>query len=250
MQITWRSFVALVLAVVSTYLCIKFQIVADMPTGLFGMAVVFPIVFMINSAYTRREEAFQYYGGLKAGLASIYFAHHNYRITGPGGKTKKQLSKKHLDEMKELKEQLEQFLELIKEDLSNPSSAHDWRQNIYSLHGQITAKNDQVPMSAIDFWSNDILSAYHKLSFISNYRTPRAMKGYSKVFINIFPLCFGPYFAFVDSQVPTLGYAVASLYAIILFMLSAIQDQLENPFDGVGLDDIDLDEENKFTEAL
>ena len=152
--------------------------------------------------------------------------------------------------MKELKEQLEQFLELIKEDLSNPSSAHERRQDIYSLHMQIAAKNEQVQMPALDFWSNDILSAYHKLSFISNYRTPRAMKGYSKVFINIFPLCFGPYFAFVDSQVPTLGYAVASLYAIILFMLSAIQDQLENPFDGVGLDDIDLDEENKFTEAL
>ena len=76
------------------------------------------------------------------------------------------------------------------------------------------------------------------------------MKGYSKVFINIFPLCFGPYFAFVDTQVAFLGYAVAALYAVILFMLSAIQDQLENPFDGVGLDDIDLDKENKFTEAL
>ena len=119
--------------------------------------------------------------------------------------------------MKELKEQIKQFLELIKDDLSNPSSAHDWRQNIYSLHGQITAKNDQVPMSAIDFWSNDILSAYHKLSFISNYRTPRAMKGYSKVFINIFPICFGPYFAFVDAQVAFLGYAVAALHADILF---------------------------------
>ena len=221
-----------------------------MPTGLFGMAVVFPIVFMINSAYTRREEAFQYYGSLKASLASIYFAQHNHRITGPAGKTKKQLSKKHSDEMKELRQQIKQFLELIKEDLSNPSSAHERRQEIYSLHMQIAAKSEQVQMPALDFWSNDILSAYHKLSFISNYRTPRAMKGYSKVFINIFPLCFGPYFAFVDTQVAFLGYAVAALYAIILFMLSAIQDQLENPFDGVGLDDIDLDKENKFTEAL
>jgi len=221
-----------------------------MPTGLFGMAVVFPIVFMINSAYTRREEAFQYYGSLKAALASIYFAQHNHRITGPAGKTKKQFSKKHSDEMKELRQQIKQFLELIKEDLSNPSSAHERRQDIYSLHMQIAAKNEQVQMPALDFWSNDILSAYHKLSFISNYRTPRAMKGYSKVFINIFPLCFGPYFAFVDTQVAFLGYAVAALYAVILFMLSAIQDQLENPFDGVGLDDIDLDKENRFTEAL
>ena len=32
-----------------------------LPTGLIGIAIVFPIVFSINAAYHRREEALGYF---------------------------------------------------------------------------------------------------------------------------------------------------------------------------------------------
>ena len=45
------------LAILSTYLCDRFGFYADLPSGLIGIAIIFPIVFSINSAYKRREEA-------------------------------------------------------------------------------------------------------------------------------------------------------------------------------------------------
>ena len=39
---------------------------------------------------------------------------------------------------------------------------------------------------------------------------------------------------------------MALLFAIVLVILSNIQDNIENPFDFKGLDDIDLDKDNRF----
>ena len=45
-----------------------------------------------------------------------------------------------------------------------------------------------------------------------------------------------------------MGYLVALIYSVVLVMLSNIQDNVENPFDNMGLDDIDLDKENRIKE--
>ncbi len=45
------------LAVLSTFLCLSFEITANFPLTLLATAIVFPIVFSINSAYKRREAA-------------------------------------------------------------------------------------------------------------------------------------------------------------------------------------------------
>ena len=52
-----HTIVVIVLALISTYICVLLDFSANMPTGLIGIAVVFPIVFSINAAYRRREEA-------------------------------------------------------------------------------------------------------------------------------------------------------------------------------------------------
>ena len=41
---------------------------------------------------------------------------------------------------------------------------------------------------------------------------------------------------------------MALIYSVVLVMLSNIQDNVENPFDNMGLDDIDLDKENRIKE--
>ena len=69
-----NTIVVAILSILSTYLCILFQVYADFPLTLIGIAVVFPIVFSIGTAYTRREKALADYGTLKAHGRSIYFA--------------------------------------------------------------------------------------------------------------------------------------------------------------------------------
>ena len=54
------------LAVVSTYLCLRYGLAADFPLTLITTAVIFPIVFSIGGAYKRRESALREYGSIKA----------------------------------------------------------------------------------------------------------------------------------------------------------------------------------------
>jgi hypothetical protein len=55
-----------ILAVASTFLCGRVGMAADIPTGLIGIAIIFPIVFSINAAYRRREEALKSFASLKS----------------------------------------------------------------------------------------------------------------------------------------------------------------------------------------
>ena len=60
--------------------------------------------------------------------------------------------------------------------------------------------------------------------------------------MNLFPLVFGPYFANIAyPEHASAGYIVALIYSLVLVSLDNIQDHLENPFDGVGADDLRLD---------
>ncbi len=50
-----------------------------------------------------------------------------------------------------------------------------------------------------------------------------------------------PYFADLsDKYFFSLGFLVAAFYSLILVSLDNIQEELENPFDEVGVDDVNL----------
>ena len=58
--INHRTLIVIAMAVGATWFCRKQGFATELPTTLIGIAVVFPIVFSINSAYRRREEALKY----------------------------------------------------------------------------------------------------------------------------------------------------------------------------------------------
>lgn len=47
-----------------------------------------------------------------------------------------------------------------------------------------------------------------------------------------------------------VGYAVAVLYSLVLVSLDNIQEDLENPYDGIGEDDINLEIPPDYRQAL
>ena len=73
-----QTIIVMLLAITSTFLCEKFNLVADLPSGLIGVAIIFPIVFSINAAYRRREEALRYFASLKAHSVAIFYAHRDW----------------------------------------------------------------------------------------------------------------------------------------------------------------------------
>ena len=101
-----------IISIFATFLCNKFNIIGDMPTSLIGIAVVFPIVFSINSAFLRRDKALELYGNINSNLPSIFFAHINWCKF-----SKKEKSKVR----KELLILIIELLESIKKDLIQES---------------------------------------------------------------------------------------------------------------------------------
>lgn len=97
-------------------------------------------------------------------------------------------------------------------------------------------------VSRVSQYVSKIIIAFDNMKIIHNYRTPITLRMYSKVFIYIFPIIYGPYFASMVKEFSlSLEYVMPVLYSFILVSLDNIQDHLENPFDEVGEDDIVID---------
>ena len=242
--VSLRTFIISGLSIAATATCEYLLIVGDMPMSLIGLAVVFPLVFSINASFQRRDEALNQYGKINANLASLYFAHKGWTNSNQAD-----------DNFQEIKKLSLRFLEQLKVDLTNEESPKKLKAEIYEIFGNLSKKNEiflQKGMpdahAIVSSWVNEIMQSYEALSNISDYRTPKALRAYSKVFLNLFPLIFSPYFANLNQDITYMGYLVALIYSVVLVMLSNIQDNVENPFDNMGLDDIDLDKENRIKE--
>jgi hypothetical protein len=95
-----------------------------------------------------------------------------------------------------------------------------------------------------------IMLSFEKLKHIYQYRTPRTLRAFSDLFIFLLPVLYGPYFAYqAKDGAGLLIYVMPVLFAMILVGLDNIQGHLENPFDGIGEDDVAINAE-KFVASL
>ena len=72
--INYKTFIITALSVISTYTCFELGLTAKFPDMLVGVAIVFPVVFSIGSAYQRRETALQRWADFKGHAIAIYYA--------------------------------------------------------------------------------------------------------------------------------------------------------------------------------
>src|SRR6476661_8451071 len=72
--INYKTLIVTALSIISTYVCFRFGFVAKFPDMLVGVAIVFPVVFSIGSAYNRRETALQRFSDFKGHAIAFYYA--------------------------------------------------------------------------------------------------------------------------------------------------------------------------------
>jgi predicted membrane chloride channel (bestrophin family) len=235
------------LAVLSTFLCDMLKFYADMPTGLIGIAIVFPIVFSINNAYKRREEALKYFASVKANLLAIFYGHRDWvKDNRDHTKRVRTLTERLLNDMKEYfhaePEKEADKLEVVYYQFSQFSQSHELLR---------IAKVPAPEISSLNKSLQSLVTDFERMRNIFLYRTPIALRAYSQIFLNIFPIIFGPYFArLCDTSYPIIGYGVAILYSIVLVSLDNIQEDLENPFDEIGADDVKLDVADEYLKLI
>ena len=236
------------LAVISTAICLYFDISAKFPTTLIATAIVFPIVFSIGGAYKRRESALTKYSSIKAHGRSIFFASRDWLEDTD---EEVQSKAKHL---------LGDLLKNCRVLFSNPiedMTKHE--DEVYRSFSQLSEfiKTDLrqrgLPageVSRCNQFLSKMVTSFEDIKHIYQYRTPRNLSAFSDFFVKVLPILYGPYFVAIAKDYSTgLVFIMPVLFTIILVSLDNIQEQLENPFDQHGEDDIVINAE-KFVERL
>jgi predicted membrane chloride channel (bestrophin family) len=236
------------LAVVSTWLCLTFGVIGEFPLTLIATAVVFPIVFSINSAYKRRESVLDDYGQLKAHGRAIYFAARDW------------LEEADERRMERCRHLLRDLLTEARNLYAGPRNEMAEREKrVYACFSMLSrfiridlreAGLATGEVSRCNQYLSKMLVAFEQTKHIYQYRTPRTLRAFSDVFITVLPPLYGPYFAYLAMEFsPSLAYLMPVLFALVLAALDNIQEHLENPFDQIGQDDVTINAE-KFADVL
>jgi predicted membrane chloride channel (bestrophin family) len=246
-----QTFIVAALAVASTWLCLWLRLEANIPSGLIGVAIVFPIVFSINAAYRRREEALKNFASIKAHAAALYYAHRDWPP---------QDSSNGMERVARARLLITQLFEAVRDyfqagEAQNPAGM----AQVYGIFSELSRSLEVLraqglpanEVSRANQYTRVIMIDFERMRNILHYRTPLSLRAYSRIFLNSFPVIFGPYFAHLaQSYYPLVGYGVAVLYSVVLVSLDNIQQDLEYPFDQVGTDDIQMDVAGQYRELL
>lgn len=220
---------------------------ADFPVMLVSIAIVFPVVFSIDSAYKRRENALKHLADFRGHAMAIHFAMRDW------------CNDKDQDVGLRAKTLIEEMLKNIRIMFKGRRDEENkYEKEIYKMFSTLSSYTMELrnygvqsgEISRISQYVSKMMIAFDNMKMIHHYRTPITLRAYSKVFIYIFPVIYGPYFAnTVKTYSHSLEYVMPVLYSFILVSLDNIQDHLEHPFDEVGEDDIRIDVD-EFTQLM
>ena len=238
--INYKTLIVTALSVLTTYFCFRMGLTAKFPDMLVGVAIVFPVVFSIGSAYNRRETALQRFSDFKGHAIAIYYA------------TRDWTTDKNPALPNRVRELVNEMIVLMRV-MFTAKGKEGWHENEKKLFGLFSKLSDTTmemrkygvqsgEISRVSQYVSKMIIAFDNLKIIHDYRTPVTLRAYSKVFIYVFPIIYGPYFASTFNDFSAnLEYVMPVLYSFILVSLDNIQDHLEHPFDEIGEDDIKID---------
>lgn len=84
--------------------------------------------------------------------------------------------------------------------------------------------------------------AFERLRVVREYRSPRGIRSFTKVFIFVMPLLLSPYYVYVgiSSGNTWSPYYISLVTTFVFGTLQGVQDVLDDPFDGISEDDVNL----------
>lgn len=217
--------------------------VFELDMGIVGIAIIYPLVFNINSAFQRRESALQHLSRIQSNVYSIRLAHYHFLegvLLNTGGPEEIDFILKKLLTLMSEYFKSDDFTEKDYLLILEQFSAVSW-----SIETNLRGKG--VPAPNISRVNESLRSTFQEFELLRNikiYRTPLALRAYTRFFVSIFPVLYGPLFAYIAKENDALWGALVLcvLYTLVLLGLDAIQDGLEEPFDGLGIDDIHFEQ--------
>tara|TARA_X000001036_G_scaffold160855_1_gene152552 strand:+ start:1954 stop:2697 length:744 start_codon:yes stop_codon:yes gene_type:complete len=228
-----KTLIALGISILVLFIAEKYSIDYEIDLTLISIAIIFPLVFCIRSAFRRREKALEHLSQFRSNLRTI---EHYVKMS--------KLSDEKLENFSNLIIKLEtDFLDELSKSTIDLKKIDKNTQGIFDF----LKNNDEeisggIRQKAIRFL-RDVSDGQDNLIAIYLHRTPISLKAYCLIFIYLFPLVYTPTIIHKmgnDSDAMILTSFVVLLSEFILISLYNIQDQMEYPFDDDGLDDIQL----------
>ena len=207
---------------------------------IISIAIVFPLVFTITSAYNKRQEALGHFSVIRTKfieLSNIF----------SGVKEMADSNKKKFNQLL-LKTHKEVHITLSNK--SKKINKYVLRQRSKEIFDFII--NNKEYLSEIEknrtfVVKNEIFSKIELLTALESHGTPLSLRNYCLIFIYLFPWIYTPSLiqdtASLTQDFNTYIAIIFSLFiSFILMALFNVQSFIENPFDQKGLDDIKLNE--------
>ena len=250
--LNYRTAIAVSMAIVATWVSYRFNLIFNLDLTLISVAVVFPLVFTLGSAFQRREKALEHLGRAKGALSAIkyYFSFSN---------------KIQEEEQKIIKKKVEDVKVYLLEFLcTRDADKQKLTASIQSIQQFINDHKDHLGRSVslrVYRLMRDVIMGVENAIAIKSHRTPHSIRAYCELFIYVFPFFYAPTLikniqfpntvvqeilvnpplTIFEDRFSIIIYALNMIISFFLIILFNIQDQIENPFDQDGLDDILLE---------
>ena len=249
--LNYRTLISVAISILATWVSFKYRLIFNLDLTLISVAVVFPLVFTLGSAFQRRERALEHLGRAKAALAAIKYSFSFSR------KVSEEEKEVIYNQIKKVKEELISFLYTNSDDKTKLNDALSKIQLFISNHrDQLSAG---LSLKVYKLMRDVIMGVENSIS-IKTHRTPQSIRAYCELFIYVFPFFYAPTLikniVYPDVMVSDiLGkmsvppvehtfilivYALNMILSFFLITLFNVQEQIENPFDQDGMDDIKL----------
>ena len=224
----------MVISAAITYIAYRYNINYNVDLTLLSIAIIFPLVFTIRGSFRRREKALEHLSEFRSAIKTVkYFV-----------LSSEELSDEHKEHLKKV------LLEINISTLDHLSrktyAFKELDETINKVYQFVADQNGIMPRKLSDRifrFMKDLHESIENLHSIHSHRTPISLKAYCEIFIYIFPLIYAPSIIYnIGVETPEwITYFIVLLTEFILISLYNIQNQLEYPFDNIGMDDINLD---------
>ena len=224
----------MVIALVTLVICYIFEFSYNIDLTLVSIAIIFPLVFNIRGSFIRRERALEYLSQFRSALLTLnYYFKNSPKLTE--------------DDKREMTN--------ILLEISNELTGHlgkseydtkDIDDSVQKVFNFITDKDELIPVRykvRIFRFLNDLHESIENLHAIHVHRTIISLKAYCEYSIYVFPFIYVPVIIYHLGMETSkwIAFFIVLFTEFILISLYNIQDQMEYPFDKVGMDDIKLE---------
>jgi len=214
----------------------KYKININIDYTIMSIAIVFPLVFSITSAYQRRQDAIDLYLEFRnkiIDLTNIFYAVENIKA-------------KDYNQLFNLLQEVQSMLNTYLIDSDSENSFDQIREKrkevllIIDSHKKLFNEREKDSLIRV---KNELFLSAEKIRGIKIHGTPISLKKYCLLFIYFSPFLYNSQSTINDfdwslfSPIPLLFSMVISF---VLMTLYNVQDYIENPFDQEGLDDLKI----------